>query len=108
MTNKMAKEQSAIWEFFSEDEDSKFAICKCEMKVPRGGSSTKSYTITNLIQHLSMKQVEIHKQYLERNHLKKLTKEHYNYYHSKQLRVEQRYGKLMIQEHKELPGKWEK
>ena len=63
----MSKKRSVIWEFFHEDEDSKYAVCnQCEMKVPRGGSSTKSYTTTNLIQHLSTKHVEIHKQYLER------------------------------------------
>ena len=64
---EMLKKQSVIWEFFCEDEDSKYAVCnKCKMKVPRGDSSTKSYTTTNLIQHLSTKHVEIHKQYLER------------------------------------------
>lgn len=63
----MAKKRSVIWEFFCEDEDSKYAVCnKCKTKVPRGGSSTKSYTTTNLTQHLSMKHIEIHKQYLER------------------------------------------
>jgi len=35
-------------------------------KVPRGGLPMKSYTTTNLLQHLSMKHAEIHKQYLER------------------------------------------
>ena len=45
---------------------------------------------------------------LQLSHLKKLTREDYNNYHLKQLRIEQRYGILMIQEHKELPGKWEK
>ena len=63
----MLKKRSVIWEFFCEDEDSKYAVYnQCETKVPRGGSSTKSYTTTNLIQHLSTKHVEIHKQYLER------------------------------------------
>ena len=63
----MAKKRSVIWEFFSEDEDSKYAVCnECRTKVPRGGSSTKSFTTMNLLQHLSTKHVEIHKQYLER------------------------------------------
>ena len=35
------------------------------MKVPKGGSSTKSYTTTNVVQHQSAKHVKIHKQYLE-------------------------------------------
>ena len=63
----MAKKRSVIWEFFSEDEASKYAVCnECRTKVPRGSSSTKSFTTTNLLQHLSTKHVEIHKQYLER------------------------------------------
>ena len=74
MTHNMAKKRSAIWEFFNEDEDSKYAVCnECETKVPRGGSSTKSYTTTNLVQHLSMKHVEIHKQYLEKKADKEAT-----------------------------------
>jgi len=64
---KMAKKRLVIWEFFCEDEDSKYTVCnECKTKVPKGGLSTKSYTTTNLLQHLSMKHVEIHKQYLER------------------------------------------
>ena len=64
---KMSKKRSVIWEFFCEDEDSKYTVCnECETKVPRGSSSTKLYTTTNLIQHLSTKHVDIHKQYLER------------------------------------------
>ena len=62
----MSKMRSVIWEFFCEDEDSKYAVCnKCKMKVPKGGSSTKSYTNANVIQHQSAKHVKIHKQYLE-------------------------------------------
>jgi len=64
----MAKKRLVIWEFFCEDEDSKYVFCcnECKTKVPRGGSSTKSYTTTNLLQHLSMKHMEIYKQYLKR------------------------------------------
>jgi len=63
----MARKWSVLWEFFCEDEDSKYVVCnECKTKVPRGGSSMKSYTTTNLFQHLSMKHMEIHKQYLER------------------------------------------
>lgn len=70
----MAKKQSVIWEFFNEDEDSKYTVCnECKTKVPRGGSSMKSYTTTNLVQHLSMKHVKIHKQYLERKANKEAT-----------------------------------
>ena len=62
----MAKKCSVIWEF-CENEDSRYAICnECRTKVPRGGSSTKSLTTTNLLQHLFTKLIEIYKQYLER------------------------------------------
>ena len=49
----LGRKTSVIWEFFTVDEDSKFAICdECEAKVPRGGSTTKPYTTTNLVNHL--------------------------------------------------------
>jgi len=56
-----------IWEFFTVGEDTKFAICdECEAKVPRGGDSTKSFTTTNLVHHLTTKHPEIHAKYIER------------------------------------------
>ena len=63
----MAKKRSVIWEYFTEDEDTKFAVCcSCDTRVPRGGSSTKGYTPTNLVHHLSSKHVELHAEYLEK------------------------------------------
>jgi len=57
----MAKKRSVIWEYFSENEDSKYTVCnECKAKVPRGGSSMKSYTTTNLVYHLSVKHEEIY------------------------------------------------
>jgi len=93
----MAKKHSAIWEYFSEDEDSKYTVCnECEVKVPRGGSSTKSYTTTNLVYHLSVKHEEIHKQYLKKKANNRVTtkvpketrKERYNNYRLRRLRTE--------------------
>jgi len=70
----MAKKWSVIWEFFCEDEDSKYTVSnECKTKVPRGALSTKSYTTTNLLHHLSMKYTEINKQYLERKGSNKTT-----------------------------------
>ena len=36
------------------------------MTVPRGGNSTKSYTTTNLVNHLSTKDLEVNVKYIER------------------------------------------
>ena len=45
------RKKSLIWEFFSVAEDSRFAKCKkCNIEVPRGGQSTKTFTPTNLVQ----------------------------------------------------------
>ena len=50
---------------FSVFEDTKYAICNtCQIKVSRGGGSTKSYTTTNLVSHL-VKHVDVNKQYNE-------------------------------------------
>ena len=47
-------------------EDTKYAICNtCQVKVSRGGRSTKSYTTTNLVSHL-VKHPDVNKQYIER------------------------------------------
>ena len=63
----MLKKWSVIWEFFCEDEDIKYTVCnRWKMKVPSGGLLILHYSTTNLIQYLSMKHLEIHKQYLER------------------------------------------
>ena len=56
-----------IWEFFSVAEDSKFAVCgKCQVRVARGGVTTKSFTTSNLVQHLQTNHPEVYKEYLER------------------------------------------
>ena len=50
------RKKSPIWEFFTVAEDSRFAKCKkCNVKVPRGGQSTKTFTPTNLVHHLKTK-----------------------------------------------------
>ena len=52
----MGRKKSPIWQFFTVTEDSRFAKCnKCEINVPRGGQSTKTFTPTNLIHHLKTK-----------------------------------------------------
>ena len=67
MAAKPNRKTSVIWEFFTVSEDTKFAICNtCEAKVPRGGETTKSFTTTNLVHHLTTKHPEIHTKYLER------------------------------------------
>ena len=53
-----------IWEFFMVAEDSRLGKCKvCEMEVPRGSQSTKSFTTTNLVYHLKTKHDEEYAQY---------------------------------------------
>ena len=63
---KMARKWSIIWNFFSVSEDTKYAICTtCQAEVSRGGGITKSYTTTNLVNHLA-KHPDVNKQYFER------------------------------------------
>ena len=75
---------SMIWEFFIFSEDSKLAIRNaCEAKVPRGGTTTKLFTTTNLIHHLMTKYLEVHTKYLERkaksqNNRRRQEKDHYS------------------------------
>ena len=65
-SHDLRRKTSVIWELFTVDEDSKFVISnECEAKVPRGGSTTKSYTTTNLVNHLK-RHPEIHSKHLER------------------------------------------
>ena len=60
------RKKSRIWDFFSEAEDSKYAICAvCSKEVPRGGGNTKTYTTTNLVQHLKSKHMEEYGKYEE-------------------------------------------
>ena len=54
--NGYGKEKLPIWEFFSVAEESRFAKCKkCNIEVPHGGQSTKTFTPTNLVHHLKTK-----------------------------------------------------
>ena len=58
---------SVIWKFFSVAEDSKFAVCgKCQVCVARGGTTTKSFTTSNLVQHLQTNHPEVYKEYSEK------------------------------------------
>lgn len=58
------RKKSPIWEFFTVAEDSGLAKCKvCEIEIPRGGQSTKSFTTTNLVHHLKTKHSEDYAQY---------------------------------------------
>ena len=58
------RKTSVVWEYFTVAEDTKFAVCgECQT---RGGTTTKSFTTTNLVHHLSVKHPEIHANYLER------------------------------------------
>ena len=46
--------KSPIWQFFFYC-GRRFKCSKCEIKVPRGGQFTKTFTPTNLVHHLKMK-----------------------------------------------------
>ena len=62
---KMAKRKSPIWDYFSLGEDTKYGICKtCNEAIPRGGSSTKSYSPTNLVYHIKRNHSDMHDEYL--------------------------------------------
>ena len=67
------RKTSVIGEFFTVGEDTKFAICgTCKAKLPRGSDTTKSFTRTNLVHHLTAKHPEIHTKYLKRKANKEL------------------------------------
>ena len=54
--NGYGKEKVTDLGIFSVAEDSRFAKCKkCNIEVPRGGQSTKTFTPTNLVHHLKTK-----------------------------------------------------
>ena len=66
MALQLNRKRSSIWTFFTTAENTKFATCSvCLKEVPRGGQSTKSYTTTNLINHLKSKHPEEYKNYEE-------------------------------------------
>ena len=109
----MAKKHSVIWEFFSKDKDNKYAVCnERRVKMSRCSSCIKSFTTTNLLQHLSAKRAQIHKQYLKGKQeakllprrLKKQERGRCDNFHQRQSRSELRHGILMTQELKESLG----
>ena len=66
MASQSSRKRSSIWTFFTTAENTKFAKCSvCLKEVPRGGHSTKSYTTTNLVNHLKSKHPEEYKNYEE-------------------------------------------
>ena len=55
------RRKSAIWSFFSVDEDTKYALCnECKRRISRRGTTTKNYNITNLVSHLKTKHRELY------------------------------------------------
>ena len=51
--------QSLVWKFFVIAEDIKYAKCNtCKELVPRGGSSTKSFNTTNLVNNLNREEFD--------------------------------------------------
>jgi len=67
MATNSSRKTFIIWEFFTVGEGTKFTIFdECEAKVPRGVDSTKSFTTTNLVHHLTTEHQEIHVKYVER------------------------------------------
>ena len=53
-----------VWEFFTEAEDSRLAICAiCLKEIPQGGDNTKVYMTSNLVYHLKSKHLEEYKKY---------------------------------------------
>ena len=66
MVSQLNHKRSSIWTFFTTAENTKFATCLvCLKEMPRGGHSTKSYTTTNLVNHLKSKHHEEYKNYEE-------------------------------------------
>ena len=60
---KMAK-KSAIWNFFTVAEDTRYAVCnECKTSVARGGKNTKAFNTTNVLYHLQTKHTEVYSLY---------------------------------------------
>ena len=70
----MSKRRSPIWQFFTVAGNSQqYGKChKCKSNVPRGGTSSKSYTTSNLVSHLRSRHQELYEEY---NRLKETSKE---------------------------------
>ena len=57
---------SPIWDYFVVKEDSRFVECnKCHLSISRGGTTTKTFNTSNLIQHLRSKHINDFKKYEE-------------------------------------------
>ena len=66
MALQSSRKRFSIWTFFTTAESTKFAKCSvCLKEVPHGGYSTKSYSTTNLVNHLKSKHPEEYKNYEE-------------------------------------------
>ena len=65
MMSQSSRKRSSIWTFFTTAENTKFSKCSVCLKVVHGGHSTKSYTATNLVNHLKSKHPEEYKSYEE-------------------------------------------
>lgn len=63
----MASKKSAIWSFFSVGDDTKYGVCGvCRQKVSiGGGSTTKTFNTSNLINHLKTNHKDEFKKYEE-------------------------------------------
>lgn len=63
---KRRGKRSPIWKFFTISRDSRYANCSsCESAISRGGSSTKTYNTTNLVNHLKTQHKDKHAEYLK-------------------------------------------
>lgn len=81
-------------------EDTKYAICNtCQAKVSRGGGSTKSYTTTNLVNHLA-KHPDVNKQYIECKSAQEAT-------HIKETRKRKTEQQLSLKETQQLSKPWD-
>ena len=61
----MSKKRSQIWNFFTvEGNSQQYGRClKCKVNVPHGGTSSKTYTTSNLATHLRSKHSELFVEY---------------------------------------------
>ena len=68
LPDKMSKKRSPIWCFYTIGGDNdRHAKCnECGTPVPRGGSAVKSFTTTNLVNHLKSKHKDLHQQYIDK------------------------------------------
>ena len=64
MSVQVRQKKATVWDFFTIQEDSRFASCNtCKQSVSCDGKSAKTFNTTNLMLHLKSKHVDVFREY---------------------------------------------